>query len=175
MTFLYILAAIVLVIVLLLFIALFLPNGYFIEKSAIIKKPCDFVMEKVTDFHNYAQWNPFQPKGANSHNKITGLPRRPGHKFSWRGKNIGIGSLTLRDIDNKHVHFDLEFIKPLKTRARDNWLFEEWGNGETKVTWQDIGALPYPFGRLMGYMLHKTLNRRFAEGLRDLKVLCERA
>jgi len=52
MTFLYILAALVVIIVLLLIIALFLPDGYFIEKSAIIKKPCDFVMDKVADvFH----------------------------------------------------------------------------------------------------------------------------
>ena len=46
------------VIVLLLIIALFLPDGYFIEKSAIIKKPCDFVMDKVADFHNHILWNP---------------------------------------------------------------------------------------------------------------------
>ena len=174
MTLLYILGAIVVFIVLVLFIALFLPNGYFIEKSAIIQKPCDFVMEKVADFHNYAQWNPWQQRDPDTKSNITGTPKRPGHKFSWRSKKAGVGSLTLRDIDNKHVHFDLEFIKPLKTRARDNWLFEEWGNGETKVTWQDFGALPYPLGRLMGYMLHRNLNRSFTEGLNNLKKLCER-
>jgi hypothetical protein len=174
MTFLYILGAVVIVIVLLLFIALFLPDGYFIEKSAIIKKPCDFVMDKVADFHYYAQWNPWQQKEANSEKNITGLPKRPGHKYSWKGKKIGAGSLTLRDIDNKHVRFDLEFIRPWKATARDNWVFEEWGNGETKVTWQDFGALPYPLGRLMGYMLHKNLNRQFTEGLNNLKKLCER-
>ena len=62
MTFLYILGALVVVIVILLIIALFLPNGYFIEKSAIIKKPCEFVMDKVADFHNHVLWNPWQPK-----------------------------------------------------------------------------------------------------------------
>ena len=173
MTLLYILAAIVVLIVLLLFIALFLPNGYFIEKSAIIKKPCDFVMDRVADLHYYAQWNPWQQKDKGSESNITGLPKRPGHKYSWKGKKVGAGSLTLRDIDEKHVHFDLEFIKPWKSRARDNWLFEEWGNGETKVTWQDFGALPYPLGRLMGYMVHKNLNRQFTEGLNNLKRFCE--
>lgn len=174
MTFLYLLGTLVVVIVLLLFIALFLPDGYFIEKSAIIKKPCDFVMDKVADFNNYAQWNPWQQKEPDSEHKITGLPKRPGHKFSWKGKKSGAGSLTLRDIDHKHIHFELAFIKPWKVTARDNWLFEEWGNDETKVTWQDIGPLPYPLGRLIGYMLHKNLNRRVTEGLNNLKKLCER-
>lgn len=174
MTFLYILAALVVVIVLLLIIALFLPDGYFIEKSAIIKKPCDFVMDKVADFNNHIQWNPWQQKDANSASNITGLPKRPGHKYSWKGNKLGTGSLTLRDIDEKHIHFDLELVKPLKTTARDNWLFEEWGNDETKITWQNFGMLPYPIGRLLGYTLHKKLKRQIAEGLKRLKNLCER-
>jgi hypothetical protein len=174
MTFLYILGALVLVIVLLLLIALFLPDGYFIEKSAIIKKPCEFVMDKVADFNNYAQWNPWHQKEAGSQNKISGLPKTPGHKYTWKGNKMGAGSLTLRDIDNRHIHFTVEFIKPLKVTARDNWLFEEWGNGETKVTWQNFGTLPYPLGRLMGYTLHKNLDRRFTGALNNLKKLCER-
>ena len=173
MTFLYILGALVVIIVLLLIIALFLPNGYFIEKSAIIKKPCAFVMDKVADFHNHIQWNPWQPKGNNNESNITGLSKRPGHKYSWKESKIGTGSLTLRDIDDRHIHFDLEFKTPVKTIARDNWLFEEWGIGETKVTWQNSGLLPYPIGRLMGYMIHKNLKHQFSQGLTNLKKFCE--
>lgn len=173
MTFLYILGALVILIVILLIIALFLPDGYFIEKSAIIKRPCAFVMDKVADFHNHIQWNPWQPIDTRNEDKITGLAKRPGHKYSWKGTKIGTGSLTLRDIDDKHIHFDLEFIKPVKTIARDNWLFEEWGNDETKVTWQNSGTLPYPIGRLIGYMLHKNLTRQFTQGLKNLKKYCE--
>lgn len=173
MTVLYILGALVVVIVLLLIIALFLPDGYFIEKSAIIKKPCDFVMDKVADFQNHIQWNPWHPKSASKESAITGLAKRPGHKYSWKESKIGTGSLTLRDIDEKHVHFDLEFIKPVKTIARDNWLFEDWGTGETKVTWQNFGSLPYPVGRLIGYMMHKNLKAQVTEGLKNLKKFCE--
>src|SRR3954468_20929015 len=103
MTILYILGILVVVIVLLLIIALFLPDGYFIEKSAIIKKPCGYVMDKVADFHNYIQWNPWQKKGDKSESDITGLSKRPGHKYSWKGSKLGTGSLTLRDIDEHHL------------------------------------------------------------------------
>jgi hypothetical protein len=172
MTILYILGILVVVIVLLLIIALFLPDGYFIEKSAIIKKPCAYVMDMVADFHNYILWNPWQQKGDKC--DITGLSKRPGHKYSWKGSKRGTGSLTLRDIDERHLHFELEFITPIKTIARDNWLFEDWGSDETKVTWQNFGELPYPMGRLKGYMFHKNLNRQFTEGIRKLKKLCEK-
>ena len=160
-------------IALLLIISAMLPKSYNVEKSAIIKKSVSDVMNNVGDLSHYKQWNPWQQKDKGSESNITGLPKRPGHKYSWKGKKVGAGSLTLRDIDEKHVHFDLEFIKPWKSRARDNWLFEEWGNDETKVTWQDFGALPYPLGRLMGYMVHKNLNRQFTEGLNNLKRFCE--
>src|SRR5688500_5088098 len=103
MTFLYIIYVLVAIILILLVIALYLPNGYFIEKHAIIKRPCDVVMNKVADLHNYAQWSPWLKMDANSKSKITGTPKMPGHKYTWEGKRIGVGSLTLRDIDHKHV------------------------------------------------------------------------
>lgn len=172
MTFLYILGIVLVIIVLVLIIALFLPDGYYIEKSAIIKKPCEYVMDKVADFHNHIQWDPWHQKNGKSN--ITGISKRPGHKYSWNGNKVGTGSLVLREIDERHIHFDLEFLKPVKTTARDNWLFEDWGSDETKVTWQNFGVLPYPIGRLKGYMFHKNLNRQFTQAIKNLKRLCER-
>ena len=161
------------IIVALLVIALFMPREYHVERTAIIKKPVSFVMDRVADLNYYAKWNPWQRKDKDNKSDITGTPKTRGHRYSWKGKKIGIGSLTLRDIDKKHVHFDLEFIKPWKASANDDWLFEEWGNGETKVTWQNNGDLPYPLARLMGAVLSKNLNRRFMEGLNNLRKLCE--
>lgn len=168
-----IIIAIVALVLLALVLAALLPGKYNVEKSVIIHKPKDAVMDKVADLHNYAKWNPWQQSEPNSKSEITGTPKMPGHKYYWNGKKIGEGSLTLRNIDQKHVHFNLEFLKPWKSVANDNWLFEEWGNGETKVTWQNNGALPWPMARLMGPILSKTLNKQFDTGLNNLKNLCE--
>jgi hypothetical protein len=67
----------------------------------------------------------------------------------------------------------LEFLKPWKSKAKDNWLFEHWGDGETKVTWQNSGNLPWPMARLMGPIIHKNLNHQFEAGLSNLKKFCE--
>jgi hypothetical protein len=173
MVILYIVSGLVGVVVIILIVALFMPGRYHIEKRAIIARPKDFVMDRVADLNYYAQWNPWQKMEPGSKSEINGTPKTAGHSYSWEGKKIGMGSLTLRDIDRRHVHFYLDFVKPWKASASDDWHFEEWGNGETKVTWQNSGDLPYPIARLMGPMLSKTLEKQFVEGLKNLKNLCE--
>ena len=172
MVILYIISGLVMLLVTLLIVALFMPARYHIERTIIIPKPVSYVMERVADLHYYSQWNPWQKMEANSKSEITGEPKTPGHCYSWEGKKIGVGNLTLRDIDRKHVHFDLEFIKPWKASASDDWHFEEWGTGETKVTWQNNGDLPYPVARLISPMLTRSLEKQFVEGLKNLKSLC---
>lgn len=158
----------------LLVLAMILPGKYHVEKTAIIHKTVPDVMNAVADLSNYASWNPWQQSDPTAKGEITGAPKSPGHKYAWEGKKVGVGSLTLRDIDNKHVHFNLEFIKPFKSKASDDWLFEEWGHGDTKVTWSNNGELPFPIARLIGPGLVKTLNKQFEQGLSNLKKMLER-
>lgn len=161
-------------IVLILLIAALLPKSYNVEKSTVIKKPLSEVMNKVGDLNYYSKWNPWQQSDPTARNTITGTPKSPGHQYRWEGKKVGVGSLTINNIDNKHIHFDLEFFKPWKSKAKDNWLFEPWGDGnETKVTWQNSGGLPFPMARLMGPVINKNLNKQFEEGLVNLKKMCE--
>ena len=157
-----------------LVVAALLPKIYNVEKTVIIKKPVTFVMSRVSNLNDYALWNPWQKSEPGSSKTITGTPGTPRHKYAWHGKKTGIGSLTIKSIDDKHIHFSLEFLKPWKSKAKDNWLFEPWGDGnETKVTWQNSGDLPWPMARLMSPMINKNLNHQFELGLNNLKKLCE--
>ena len=130
-------------------------------------------MQKVGDLNFYSKWNPWQQTDKTATNTITGNAMTPGHRYAWSGKKVGEGSLTLLRADEKHIHFDLEFLKPWKSKAKDNWLFEGWGDGETKITWQNSGELPWPIARLMGPMLNKNLQHQFEKGLKNLKQMCE--
>jgi Polyketide cyclase / dehydrase and lipid transport len=158
----------------LLVIASLLPKNYNIEKTTVIKKAVQEVMSKVGNLNFYSQWNPWQQSDPSSKATITGTPGTAGHKYAWEGKKVGVGSLTLNSKDEKHIHFVLEFIKPWSSKAKDNWLFEEWGDGnECKVTWQNSGELPWPVARLMGPVINKQLNHQFETGLKNLKQMCE--
>lgn len=162
------------IIVVLLLISFAMPSKYMVEKTTIIKSPAERVMDYVANLNQYATWNPWQQMDPTAKRIISGAPKTPGHKYEWEGKKTGIGSLTLNSIDKKHINFDLEFIKPWKSKAKDNWLLEPWGDGnETKVTWQNNGELPWPMGRLMSPMINKNLNHQFEAGLNNLKKVCE--
>ncbi|MEP6700505.1 MAG: SRPBCC family protein [Bacteroidota bacterium] len=162
------------IIVLLLLAAALLPKVYNVEKTIVINKPVADVMNRIGDLNYYSQWNPWQQSDPTAKNNVTGSAKMPGHRYSWEGKKVGVGSLTLNNMDDKHIHFDLEFLKPFKSKAKDNWLFEQWGDGsETKVTWQNSGQLAWPIASLMGPMITKNLNTQFVQGLVNLKKMCE--
>ena len=163
----------VVLIVTLLLITAAMPKFYSVERTIVINKPVPVVMNRIGNLNDYALRNPWQQADPSSKKTITGTPNTPGHKYAWQGKKTGIGSLTLNKIDDKHIHFDLEFLKPWKARAKDNWLFEHWGESATKITWQNSGDLPWPIARLMGPMINKNLTHQFGIGLENLKNLCE--
>ncbi len=162
------------IIVFILVLAAVMPGKYSIQKEIVINKPVENTFEKIADFNNYRAWNPWQKSEPTAKYKITGNPSSIGHKYDWEGKKIGSGSLTVKSLSqNKTIELDLEFIKPWKTTAADNWKFEDLKNGSTKVTWQNSGDLPYPVARLMGPVISKNLNAQFVQGLNSLKEMCE--
>jgi hypothetical protein len=159
----------------LLLLALVMPRRYKVKRSIIIHKPASDVMSKVGDLNYYAQWNPWQQIDPTTTSTITGTPNTIHHKYSWHGRKIGTGSLTINSIDDSHIHFDLEFQKPWKSHANDNWLFEKQSEGETKVDWQNSGDLRWPFARIMGPAINMMLNRKFEKGLNNLKQIVEKS
>ncbi len=155
--------------------AAFMPAAYTIEKATIIHKPLAEVITKVGNLHFYSQWNPWQKMDPEAEKSITGIPLQAGHRYSWKGKKIGIGNLTLQQIDERAIHFVLQFIKPFNSKANDDWHFEVISPSETKVTWQNRGRFAWPTARLMGPMIMRGLHKQFDKGIANLKAMCEAA
>ncbi len=156
-----------------LLLAAIMPSRYNVKKNTIINKPIDIVMNKVGDLNYYATWNPWQQMDPHATKTVTGTPGTRDHKYSWHGKKIGTGSLTINSIDDTHIHFDLEFLKPWKSHANDNWSFEKYSDDETKIIWHNSGDLPWPMARLMGPIININLNHQFEKGLNNLKKMVE--
>lgn len=169
---LYILAAFLAILILLAFL---LPGKYNVQKSIIINSSIPKCFDMVADLNNYRDWNPWSKMEPEAKKTISGTPKTVGHRYAWEGKKIGIGSLTVKKIDpDKAIELDLEFVKPFKSLADDNWVFEQLTNNQVKITWSNSGALPAGMARLMGPMITKNLNKQFEQGLNSIKEICEK-
>lgn len=168
----YILSGLIAVIVLLMFI---LPGKYMVKKSIVINSDITKCYDMVADLNNYRDWNPWSKMEPDANKSISGTPKTVGHRYDWEGKKIGVGSLTVKKVNpNKSVDLDLEFVKPFKSLADDNWTFEQLPNNQVKVEWSNSGDLPAGMARLMGPMITKNLNQQFEQGLNSIKELCEK-
>ncbi len=169
---LYILIGLIALLILLAFI---LPAKYDVTKSIVISSDISKCYDMVADLNNYRDWNPWSKMEPDAKKTITGTPKTIGHRYDWEGKKIGVGSLTVKRVDlNKTAELELEFLKPFKSLASDNWTFEQLPNNQVKITWSNKGDLPAGMARLMGPMITKNLGKQFEQGLNSIKENCEK-
>lgn len=163
------------IVALILLIALLMPSSYTISKTITVKATVEECYEKIANLNNYKNWNPWAQLEPSSTGIISGLPNTVGHQYTWDGKKIGTGGLTIIKINKPtFIELELEFLKPFKSKATDSWNFEQLENNEVKITWANKGELKFPTARLIGPMINKNLNQQFEKGLLNIKTLCEK-
>lgn len=155
-------------------VPLFLPKSYRIEKSIIVKASPQRCYDQVADLNQYAGWNPWRRLELEASYIIEGVPKTAGHRYAWDGKKVGTGSITVTKLaPPAAAELALEFVKPFRSKALDSWKFEAEGDA-TRITWINEGALSYPVARLMGPFISKSLDRQFAQGLENIREICEK-
>lgn len=166
---------IILLIVLALFliIPLFLPSSFHIERSIIIEKPVSVVFKTATDMNLRSEWDPWLEMEPNAEMKITMNPEIVGSGYSWKGKIIGEGRITIMEfIPNEHIKSKIEFLVPQSMESDVFWDFEENNEG-TKTTWAFEGTLSYPLEKWSGLFMDKFMGPQFEKGLSNFRVLVE--
>ncbi len=172
MIFIYILIALI---ILILLVALILPKTYKINKSIIINNSAINCFNIIADLNQYHSWNPFYKLEPTATTQIDGTPKTIGHQYTWDGKKIGVGALTIIAVtENKMVEFELEFLKPFASKAYDKWTLEQLPDNQIKINWHNTGVLAFPIARLMGPFITKNLNSQFDQGLTNIKQLLQK-
>ncbi len=163
------------VIVLFLLVALFLPSQYHVERSIVINQPVHKVYPNVADLNNWIAWNPWTQMEPTAKSSVKGTGNEVGSVWSWEGKNIGVGSLTIKNIEpNKGIRSRLVFVEPQQFESDDIWQFEQVDEG-TKVKWIMEGELNYPVNRYFGLFMDGMLGPDFEKGLANLKQISEQS
>lgn len=156
-----------------LVVAALLPGGYSVERSIEIARPPSLVFEQVADFNKWLAWNPWTEMEPTAKNTMSGTPGTVGAAWAWEGEELGVGSMTIEEIEkDRFIHSKLAFKEPMESEAFDYMRLEPTASG-TRVTWRNEGSLPYPIGRYFGLGIEGMLGPQYEKGLANLKEVCE--
>jgi hypothetical protein len=160
-------------ILLVLIIAALLPANFHIERSVVINAPAQKVYEQVADLNNYLKWNPWSETEPGAKIIMGEISSGEGAYWSWEGKKIGKGKLTILKADKyTSVETKVEFTEPWEGISFGFWVFTPQA-GTTKVIWTFKGSLNYPVERFMYFYIDRKLGENFDRGLANLKQKCE--
>jgi len=173
MLFVYIIAAIIALFILL---AAFAPKKYNMSRNIVIQKSRPEVYQYLKLMKNQDHWSPWKKRDPDMKQTFTGEDGNIGFTTHWDSdhKQVGAGEQEILKLEeNKKVESALRFLKPWKSESTGFFDLED-ADGGTKVTWGFYGTNKIPFNIMMlFYNMDKAVGKDFEEGLADLKKVLE--
>jgi hypothetical protein len=158
---------------LILVIAAVLPSEYKVVRSTTINKPVEEVYSVIADYNQRRAWDPWFEKEPDAEIVLEGTAGIVGSKYSWKGEEIGSGSMVLeKAVENEHIQAHLHFITPMESEATIKWDVSATEAG-TRVDWIMEGKNAYPLGRYMGLLMDGWIGPDLVKGLENLKKYTE--
>ena len=173
MTFLYVVVAIILLI---LILAIMAPKTYNVSRSITINKPISEVFDYLKYIKNQDHWSPWKKKDPHMKQEFTGTDGEIGFVSKWEGnKEVGTGEQEITSIiENKSINSQLRFFKPWKSQSEAYLTVTEVDANSTTVVWGFSGVNKPPSNIFfLFFNMDKTVGKDFEEGLDDLKRILE--
>jgi uncharacterized protein YndB with AHSA1/START domain len=150
---------------------------YTVERSTVIQAPPERVYAQLADFHNWAQWSPWEDLDPGMQRTYSGATAGAGAVYAWSGnRRAGQGRMQITDTrEPARVDIDLAFEKPFKARNDTSFTLEPQGD-RTRVIWSMTGQRTLVI-KLMTLVvsMDKFLGADFEKGLARLKAVAEGA
>jgi hypothetical protein len=153
--------------------ALFFPSEYQVKETIAINASDSLVWAQISDFKNRHKWDPWSNIDPGATSTVSDPSNGVGAVYSWQGEKIGSGTLTFLEVEKyRMIKSKLLFITPYEGEADVTWSMQSDGEA-VEVTWAVQGDLAYPVERYMASMIDEQLHHSFAQGLNNLKEVCE--
>jgi len=150
-------------------------NTYTVVRSATMAAPPERVYEQVADFHNWANWSPWEGLDPEMRRTYSGAPAGTGAVYGWSGnRKAGQGRMEITHAtEPSSVEIDLAFEKPWKARNVTVFDIRPEGSG-SHVTWTMTGEKTF-MTKAMGVFtsMDKLIGPDFEKGLAGLKDTTE--
>lgn len=138
-----------------------------IQKSIEIRANREKVHEIISDFHHWQKWSPWLVTEPDAKLDV----REDGKFYSWEGKRVGSGEMSVENETKSRIDCDLKFLKPWKSKAKV-WFDLHEDNGTTRVDWYMKSSLPF-FLFFMKKKMKALIGMDYERGLSMLKEYVE--
>lgn len=162
------------VVIIILAVALVLPNEYAVTRSITINAPAEKIYPLVADPREWKKWSIWNQRDPNMQMSFSGPATGAGAAWDWQSKSQGNGGMKFTSaIANQNIDYEMHFEgmgKPSTGAMRF-----ETQNAGTKITWSMHGTSE---GNLMMKLfapfMDKMVGPDFEAGLNNLKKLAEK-
>lgn len=160
---------------LLAYAALTQPDVFRVQRAMTINAPPEKLVGILSDLRRGGEWSPYEKKDLAMKKTFSGPAIGPGAKLAWDGnKEVGAGTLTVKDVTPSKVTLDLEMIRPMKANNVVEYTLAPQG-GATTMTWALHGPMTLISKVMCTFMsLDRMVGGDMERGLKDLKALAER-
>ncbi len=151
------------------------PNTFRLERSTRVSAPPEKVFPFLDDFHNWAEWSPWERLDPALKRSYSGAEKGVGAVYEWTGNNkVGTGRMEILESMPERVVVKLQFIKPWQATNTTEFTLRP-ADGGTNVVWAMYGPDPFMFRVMKTIMdMEKAIAKDFDNGLANLKAAAER-
>ncbi len=139
-----------------------------VTRRVLIDAPLEKAFNVLNDFSTWTSWSPWLIMEPETQVNVAEDKK----SYSWEGRRTGSGSMKIeKEVENKSVFIDLQFLKPWKSKAKTAFHVKTVGD-QTEVEWTMDSSLPF-FMFWMKEMMQRFIGMDYDRGLRLLKDYVE--
>ena len=157
-------------------LALTKPDMFRVQRAIVINAGADRIFPLIDDFHQWAQWSPYEHKDPAMKRTFGATTKGRGATYAWDGNGeVGAGDMTITDsAPASHVAIRLNMVKPISASNEVSFTLQPQGNA-TQVTWSMQGPAPF-ISKVMQvfFNMDKMVGGDFEVGLAKLKSAAEK-
>lgn len=148
----------------------FLSDSYAMDRATEVAAPRAQVHAVVSDLRTWKEWTVWnKEKDPTVEYSYVGEPGAVGQTSTWKGEELGEGSMTITAVSPDRVAYELRFGE--EDPAQIEMLLEERGPGATAVKWRMEGKFEgMPYERWFGLMIDRMAGPDFEKGLANLQA-----
>lgn len=173
-----ILLALLVLTVILLVIAAFVPKEYSVVREISIEKPRMIVFEYLRFLKNQDHFSKWALMDPDMKKEYTGTDGKVGFIATWDStiKGVGKGEQEIKNIiPGERIDLIIRFIKPFPGLAHTCFITESLSLQETNVKWGFDSQMKYPLNIMLLFMnMDKSIGEDFETGLSNLKRILEK-